>query len=119
MKILVCSHMVILNRSDNPEFQFFPEENIKKIESKFDVVWNDLDRQFTKEELIDRISDCDAILTCWGSNKIDKDIVDAAPKLKVMAHLAGSVASFASEELYDREIRVIGANDKHFAESVA
>ncbi len=119
MKILVCSHMGALNRFEDPEFQFFPEENIKKIESKFDVVWNDLGRQFTTEELIERIADCDAILTCWGSNPLTEEIVKHAPKLKIMAHMAGSVAYVASEALYDKGVKVIGANDTMFAESVA
>ena len=119
MKILVCSPMGVLNNSENPEFQFFNKKNIEKIESKFDVVWNKLGRQFTKEELIEKIADCDAILTCWGSNKLDADIVAAAPNLKIMAHLAGTVVPYVSEALYNSGVKVIGANDKHFAESVA
>lgn len=123
MKVLVCStkeSMVNTRGNTNQEFVFFSDENIKKLESKFDeVIWNETGRQFTKEELIEKVKDVDAIITCWGSNKLDKDIVDNAPNLKIVAHCAGSVASIVSEELYDKGVKVIGANDVHFSESVA
>ena len=123
MKVLVCStkeSMLHTRGSNHPEFVFFPEKNIEKIESMFDeVIWNETGRQFTTEELKEKVKDVDAIITCWGSNQITKEIVDAAPNLKIVAHLAGSVARIVSEELYDRGVKVIGANDTHFSESVA
>ncbi len=123
MKVLVCSDLsTVLNGrvKGNPEFYFFPEENIKKIESIFDeVIWNDTGAQFSKEELIEKVKDVDAIITCWGSNQIDKEVLDNAPNLKIIAHLAGTVAPFVTEEVYERGILVIGANDREFSESVA
>ena len=123
MKVLVCStkeSMTNTRGSTDPEFVFFPEKNIQKIESMFDeVIWNETGRQFTTEELIEKVKDVDAIITCWGSNQLTKEIVDNAPNLKIVAHLAGSVAKIVSEELYDKGVKVIGANDTHFSESVA
>ena len=123
MKVLVCSdknRLIAKSGNPNPEFNFFNEKNIKKIESKFDeVIWNETGRQFTTEELIERVKDVDAIITCWGSNQLTKEIIDHAPKLKIVAHMAGSVAQIVTEELYDKGIKVIGANDTHFSESVA
>ena len=55
------------------------EENIKKIEETFDeVVWNDTGAQLSKEALIEKVKDVDAIITCWGSNQIDKEVLDNA-----------------------------------------
>lgn len=123
MKVLVCSDKNTLfakGGNPNPEFNFFSEENVKLIESKFDeVIWNETGRQFTTEELIERVKDVDAIITCWGSNKLTEEILKHAPKLKIVAHMAGSVAPIVSEALYDRGIKVIGANDNQFSESVA
>ena len=123
MKGLVCSDLsTVLNGrvKDQPEFYFFPEENVRKIESKFDeVIWNDTGAQFSKEELIEKVKDVDAIITCWGSNCIDKEVIDNAPNLKIIAHMAGTVAPFITEEVYERGILVIGANDREFSESVA
>ena len=123
MKVLVCSPLsTTLNGrvKGKPEFYFFPEENIKKIENTFDeVIWNDTDAKFSKEELIEKVKDVDAIITCWNSNLIDKEVLDNAPKLKIIAHMAGTVAPFVTEDVYDRGILVIGANDREFSESVA
>lgn len=122
MKVLIPSDLkTMLNKGhDNPEFQFFPEENIKRIESLFDeVIWNTTGRALTKEEMIEKVADVDAIITCWGSGLIDADIVKAAKKLKIVAHMAGTVAPIVSPELYDAGVKVIGANDHQFAESVA
>lgn len=123
MKVLVCSSkesMVRTRGSENPEFVFFPEENIKMIESLFDeVIWNETGRMLTKEELLEIIPDVDAVITCWNSTPFDADIVKAAKKLKIVAHLAGSVATYVCPELYDAGVKVIGANDMQFAESVA
>ncbi|MBE7028738.1 MAG: hydroxyacid dehydrogenase [Clostridia bacterium] len=123
MKVLICStkeSMTNTRGNTNPEFVFFGEENIKKVESMFDeVIWNETGRQFTTEELIEKVKDVDAVITCWGSNQFTKEILDNAPKLKIIAHLAGSVARQVTEDVYDRGIKVIGANDTHFSESVA
>ena len=121
MKVLICSeYQTLTNRKGGPECQFFTEENIKKLESKFDeIVWNKTGRKFTKEELIENIKDCDAVITCWGSNTFDKEIIDNVPKLKIIAHLAGSVAWLVTPEVYDKGIMVCGANDREFSESVA
>ena len=123
MKVLVCSDLsTVLNDSSKgqSEFYFFPEDNVKKIESTFDeVIWNDTGDQFSKEELIEKVKDVDAIITCWKSNLIDKEVLDNAPNLKIIAHMAGTVAPFVTEDVYDRGILVIGANDREFSESVA
>ena len=78
MKVLVCSDkngLVAKRGNPNPEFNFFNEKNIEKIESKFDeVIWNETGRQFTTEELIERVKDVDAIITCWGSNQLTKKL---------------------------------------------
>ena len=46
-------------------------------------------------------------------------MLDHAPNLKIVAHLAGSVAWLVTQDVYDRGVKVIGANDNQFAESVA
>ena len=123
MKVLVCSDktsLIAKRGITDPEFNFFNEKNIAKIESKFDeVIWNETGAMLTEEALIEKIKDVDAVITCWGSNKFTKEILDHAPNLKIIAHMAGSVANIVSEDVYDRGIKVIGANDVQFSESVA
>ena len=121
MKVLMCSDKdIYFNMPGGPDYQFINEDNLKKLNERFDeVVWNETGRKFTTEELIENVKDCDAVITCWGSNMFDEEILKHAPKLKIIAHLAGSVSYIVSKDTYDRGIAVIGANDLHFAESVA
>ncbi len=122
MKVLVCApHNILTNYNDGIEdFEFFGPENIKKIEETFDeVVWNENNRDFTKEELKEAVKGCDAAITGWGSIMYDKEVLDCAPNLKIIAHTAGTVAYVVNEETYDRGVTVIGANDREFSESVA
>ena len=97
---------------------FFTDENIALIESLGDVVWNNSSVQLSVEEIAERISDCDIYVTGWGSPRLDEQILDAAPKLRLLVHLCGTVVPFVSEAMWRRGIRVISGND-FFAESVA
>lgn len=97
---------------------FFSKENIELAESLGEIVWNDADIPMSVEEIKKNIADCDVYVTCWGSPRLDKEILDCAPKLKLLTHVAGTVVPFVSEEMWDRGIRVICGND-YFAESVA
>lgn len=97
---------------------FFSEENIKLAESLGEIIWNDSDKPMSIEKIKENIADCDVYVTCWGSARLDKEILDCAPKLKLLTHVAGTVVPFVSDEMWDRGIRVICGND-FFAESVA
>ncbi|MBO7289797.1 MAG: hydroxyacid dehydrogenase [Clostridia bacterium] len=123
MKVLVCAPYTILtNYNDGvEEYEFFGPKNIKKIEETFDeVVWNyKKGKEFTKEHLKELVKGCDAAISGWGSIMYDKEVLDCAPNLKMIAHTAGTVASVVNEETYDKGIKVIGANDREFSESVA
>lgn len=97
---------------------FFPEENIEYAESLGEIIWNDKDIPMPVEEIKEKIADCDVYVTCWGSPALTKDILDCAPKLKLLTHVAGTVVPFVTDEMWERGIRVICGND-YFAESVA
>ena len=97
---------------------FFNEENIKLAESLGEVVWNDTNAYFTGDVLREKIKDCDVYVTMWGSTKLTGDIIEAAPNLKLLCHLCGTVVPFVSDEMWDKEIKCICGNN-YFAESVA
>lgn len=97
---------------------FFSKENIELAESLGEIVWNDADTPMSVEDIKKNIADCDVYVTCWGSPRLDKEILDCAPKLKLLTHVAGTVVPFVSDEMWERGIRVICGND-YFAESVA
>lgn len=55
------------------------------------------------------IRGADVAVTSWGSVKLEKEILDAAPGLKLVAHAAGSVKPVVSDEFIRRGIRVTTA----------
>ena len=97
---------------------FFTEENIALANSLGEIVWNDTEEVFRDEVLMELLSDCDVYVTCWGSPRLEKKYVDAAPNLKLLCHLCGTVVPFVSDEMWDKGIRVVSGNN-YFAESVA
>ena len=96
---------------------FFNAENIALLESMGEVVWHESDKKPT-DDVISSIGDCDVYMSLWGSPRLDADVLRAAPNLKLLTHLAGTVVPFVSDEMWERGIRVISGND-FFAESVA
>ena len=72
----------------------------------------------SEETVIRSIGDSEIYLTCWGSPRLSGAILDAAPDLKLLVHLGGTVAPFVSDEMWERGIRVISGN-RDFAESTA
>lgn len=64
-----------------------PDEGMKILEGKFELDINEEDRVLTKKELIKKIKGKDAML-CLLTDTIDKDVIAANPKLKVISNYA-------------------------------
>ncbi len=64
-----------------------PEKGIKMLEERYDVEINPHDRVLTKAEIIERVGDADALL-CLLTDKIDAEVMDAGPKLKIISNYA-------------------------------
>ena len=112
LKILVTMSTGVIRDS------FFPPEVVKKLESIGNVEWNESADPMPAEEIKKRIRDVDVCMTGWGSVQYDRDILEKAEKLRVIAHTGGSVAGLVSEFLYERGIWVVSGNNL-YAESVA
>jgi phosphoglycerate dehydrogenase-like enzyme len=97
---------------------FFDKSNIELVKNLGGAVWNEKDTRMTADEVSERIADCQNYVTLWGSPTLDSKILDKAPNLKLLTHLGGTVVPFVSDEMWERGIKVISAND-YFAESVA
>lgn len=97
---------------------FIPSEVVRKLDSMYEVVWNYSSEQFSEDELKEKIRDVDVCIVGWRCRRLDKNILECAEKLKLVAHLGGSVAPVVSDYLYEKGIRVISGNNV-FAESVA
>ena len=97
---------------------FIPETVRARMESEYEVTWNELDRNLTGDELAARLLDVDIVVPGWGSAKYTRDVLDHAPHLKAIAYTGGSVAPIVDEAAYARGVRVLSGNDL-YARSVA
>jgi phosphoglycerate dehydrogenase-like enzyme len=55
------------------------------------------------------IEGADACMTCWGTPNLTAEMLAAAPKLKLVAHAAGSVKSLVPDAAWQRGVRVTSA----------
>lgn len=97
---------------------FMTKENIEALESLGEVTWNKLDRHLTPEELRDALVDVDVLVCGWRVPQLTGEVLSKANKLKLVAYTAGTVSHVATDEMYDKGIRIVGGNEG-FAESVA
>lgn len=116
-RIFLMKSFISLARGETFD-TFFDKPNIELVKSLGETVWNESTLRMTADEVAERIADCENYVTLWGSPALDKRILDKAPRLKLLTHLGGTVVPFVSDEMWERGIKVISAND-FFAESVA
>lgn len=73
--------------------------------SEFDVAENTAPRQRSSDELRDVIALYDAVLTGWGSPRLSREVLEAAPNLKIVAHTAGTPRAIFDDDVV-REILI-------------
>lgn len=88
----------------------FPLQVRRRLEALGPVTYNSLGRAYTPGELREALRDADVALTHWGTPCFTAEVLQEAPRLRLLAHGAGSVAYVASDALYDRGVRVLSAN---------
>lgn len=69
-------------------------------------------------DLLRLLPDADACLTSWGVAPLDAEVLAAAPRLRMMAHMGSSVKRFVSDAVWQRGMRVTSAGPA-LAEDVA
>ena len=97
---------------------FFTAENVVLAESLGEIVWNETGHRLSADELAAAIGDCDVYISGWGSPALTPDVLAAAPRLRLLTHLCGTVVPFVTPEMWEKGIRVISGN-RYFADSVA
>lgn len=72
-----------------------------------DVVWEG----FQPDPAVVRrmLAGCSGCITGWGSIPMTGDVLDAAPRLSIIAHAAGTVKNVVSEAVWERGVRVTSA----------
>jgi glyoxylate reductase len=82
----------------------FPEAALARIKEKFDVSVNEEQRLLSKEELSARVVDVDA-LVCLG-NRVDRDVIDAGKKLKIVANYGVGYNNIDAEYAAKKQVMV-------------
>lgn len=121
MKILVTMPQYEADGKESLVFNtFFTPQMKERLEKLGDVKYNTLSRQFTVDELKSELSEIDIVIAGWGTHAYSKEILDCAPKLKLIAYTGGSIVPLMSDdgELEKRGIQIHSGN-KIFAISVA
>ena len=86
---------------------FLTPENINLLRQYGEVVFVD---EMKEAAVAETIGDADVYLTCWGSPRLSAAILEKAPRLRLLSHMAGTVVPVVSEALWQRGVRVISAN---------
>jgi len=62
-----------------------------------------------KSDLLALLPQADACITSWDVAQLDAEVMAAAPNLKAMAHMGGSVKRFVSDALWEQGVHVTTA----------
>lgn len=84
---------------------------IEILESLGTVVWNELGRNYTSDELCELIPGAEVVVTSWKSPNITAEVLEAADSLKIVGHGAGSVKKRLAPEGHERGIILLSAAD--------
>ena len=63
----------------------------------------------TLEDIGEELERLEVLITSWGCPRIGENLIDHAPRLRLIAHLAGSVKGFIDDVVWRRGIRVVNA----------
>jgi Phosphoglycerate dehydrogenase and related dehydrogenases len=100
---------IVLLQGKNTTDNIFSQDDIMTLSRMGEVYINPESGNPKPEDVKRMIKDADIAITSWGCPKMDKEILDNAPGLKLIVHAAGSVKGIVSEEVWNRNIRVSGS----------
>ena len=82
---------------------FFRGRSIERAEQLgYDVRLNPREASLDGVEWAELLEGVEALLTTWGSPKLDEVVLSRNTTLRIVGHVGGSVAQIVSPELYDR-----------------
>lgn len=95
-----------------------PGDAIKELKKHFTVKVYNKDRIITRKELIKGVKWCDALL-CLLTEKIDKEVIDANPNLKVISNYAVGYNNIDVEYATQKGIPVCNTPSQEVVDAVA
>lgn len=87
--------------------ELFRSDHVQQLSRICDLVNPDPYR--TLDSMALQLPNIEVLITSWGCPPITREVVGDAPRLKLIAHLAGSVKGFLDEEVWRSGIQVVNA----------
>ena len=96
----------------------FPQPVLDEIRSRYSLV--DLPTPDVADEsyVTSGIGEAEIVITSWGSPSIGESVLNAAPRLELIVHAAGSVRPIVTDAIWERGVRVTSSANA-IAEGVA
>lgn len=104
---------VLVLPSGELQAQLFHKSVRERLAHFADPVYNETE-SLSSEELADRLPGFEALVTGWGSPKLTPEVLDAADRLGLVAHAAGSVHFLLPDppgEFFRRGLRITSATN--------
>jgi len=89
----------------------FGADDLMQIDRLCRVVAPQVLRRLDDEAARQALGETEILVSGWGCPPIDGRVLAAAPRLKLIAHAAGSVRALVSQAVFDRGIAVVSAAD--------
>lgn len=89
--------------------RLFSEQAWAALAAFADVIHHPGDEPAARPDLLALLPPADACLTSWDVAPLDAGVLAAAPRLRAMAHMGGSVQRFVSEAVWQRGLHVTSA----------
>lgn len=87
----------------------FSKEARTRLDSVADVISDRVLAEFSSDRSQQVLNDVDALITGWGSPVITGSVLELAPRLRLIAHSAGTVKAHVERTCWDRGITVTTA----------
>ena len=86
------------------------QAKLRAAELGYEVRLNTLPGKVRAGEWVEQLVGVEALLTTWGSPRLDEEVLLQNQTLKIVGHVGGSVAGIVSEALFERGVKVCTAN---------
>src|SRR5690242_2075352 len=99
---------VLFTPSEERSRRVFAPGTLDRLCAQFDVTRNLDGRDWSAEEVAALLPGQEALVTSWGARPLSDAALEAADRLKVVAHAAGSVKFLFTDEQLERYVKPRG-----------
>ncbi|MEV0399611.1 hydroxyacid dehydrogenase [Actinoallomurus sp. NPDC050550] len=89
--------------------QLFPAPLMDRLEKLVDIDPSLVAQRFDQPEVALALADAEIMITGWGSPRVDRAVLAAAPRLRAVVHAAGTVRHLIDDACWERGLLVSSA----------